>query len=515
MSTPRLLTTLGSFLASFLVIAALIFAVYAQTLQFGFSGLDDTEYIIPALLAAKGIAVKQAFVTGAFLNTSSEFYRPIQSLSLMLDAQFSGHEGTAYHFSNVLYHTLTCVAIYSLFILLGYYRFLSLSAAVLYAVHPLFVHTVAWIPARGDLLIGIFGILSFIFFIQYFRTKGYLSLSLHTLSVLLALSAKEAALPLPMLFLIYHYLTHRQDTLRSQIRLIAPFLVIWGLLITVYFWMRLVLLKIHLRDANFGLDPFLENLRTIPEFVGKFLLPLHLSPMPDFTIFNTVAGIIGIALLTVIIRYGHTRRVFIWFGILWFLLFTLPSLSYRHEYAGAAYNYLEQRAYLPTVGLLMVLTEILQVQLRTLKPAFFGVVAVCILSAAGYSYRYAQNYKNEMTFLTRAIVTNPKSALAYYNRGIVEAHAGRPDDAVRDYEMAIALKPNYSEAYNNRGGIRWSRRQYLEAFADFDAAYQYNLGSYEALQNRGYAKMFLFNDRQGGDNDLKKAKELERNAASK
>ena len=45
-------------------------------------------------------------------------------------------------------------------------------------------------------------------------------------------------------------------------------------------------------------------------------------------------------------------------------------------------------------------------------------------------------------------------AVAYSNRGAALLELGRPDDAVRDFDQAVALDPWYAEAYNNRSSAR-------------------------------------------------------------
>src|SRR6476659_4023788 len=47
--------------------------------------------------------------------------------------------------------------------------------------------------------------------------------------------------------------------------------------------------------------------------------------------------------------------------------------------------------------------------------------------------------------------TSASLAVAFYNRGIAQRHAGRFDRAIQDYGQAIRLQRNDAEALNNRG----------------------------------------------------------------
>ena len=61
---------------------------------------------------------------------------------------------------------------------------LSLLLALLFALHPMFVPMVAWIPTRGDFLLTIFVIISFILFIKSSaRTAPSWSSGMDSLSV--------------------------------------------------------------------------------------------------------------------------------------------------------------------------------------------------------------------------------------------------------------------------------------------------------------------------------------------
>ena len=45
---------------------------------------------------------------------------------------------------------------------------------------------------------------------------------------------------------------------------------------------------------------------------------------------------------------------------------------------------------------------------------------------------------------------DPRSAIAYYNRGVSYQFKGDLDHAITDYNKAIELNPNFAPAYDNR-----------------------------------------------------------------
>src|SRR5204863_5366038 len=146
-----------------LFIALAVLAVYSWALGFNFLGLDDVEilkhryYIIGDLSK-----IKLAFTTDAFLGTNGSFYRPLQTISFMLDALVGGPKPFIYHLTNLLLHIASSLCVFWLLLTLGYQRLFSLLLALVFALHPMLVPIVAWLPTRGDLLLTIFFIVAFI-----------------------------------------------------------------------------------------------------------------------------------------------------------------------------------------------------------------------------------------------------------------------------------------------------------------------------------------------------------------
>jgi tetratricopeptide (TPR) repeat protein len=86
---------------------------------------------------------------------------------------------------------------------------------------------------------------------------------------------------------------------------------------------------------------------------------------------------------------------------------------------------------------------------------------------------------------------NPKLMEAYYNRATAKFYLGRKQEAVADYDLAIALDPKFSMAYNNRGNTKKDLGQLPAAIKDFDRAIALNPKNDKAYYNRGSAKSAL------------------------
>ena len=92
---------------------------------------------------------------------------------------------------------------------------------------------------------------------------------------------------------------------------------------------------------------------------------------------------------------------------------------------------------------------------------------------------------------------------SYYNRGIAYAEMGEFERAERDYSSAIELNQTYASAYHNRANLRRGRGAYQEAIDDYNSALAHldGAGKHLPLYGRALAKEAL-GDKKGAIADL-------------
>src|SRR6266480_685857 len=238
-----------------LLIILAVLAVYATAAKLSFIGFDDTNILKQHYFIIGDLSkIKVAFTTDAFLGTNGSFYRPLQTISFMLDALVGGPNPFIYHLTNLLLHIASSLTVFWLLLTLGYQRLLSLLLALVFALHPMFVPMVAWVPTRGDLLLTILVIVSFILFIKSFRTNRPALLVWHGLTFFLALLSKETAVAVPPLCLFYYYFELRKTPGR---KLINGYYVVWLIAGAVWYFLHSALRLGHGEDD--GLAAFIQN----------------------------------------------------------------------------------------------------------------------------------------------------------------------------------------------------------------------------------------------------------------
>jgi tetratricopeptide (TPR) repeat protein len=505
-SHPRnLLEAISAPPLSFLLIAAAIFAVYLPTLTYDFTWFDDDLIIVNNLEWYREIGnVGAAFTRDAFNDdVGHAFYRPMQHLSFFADVLIWGRRPGGFRATNLLLHVLTCICILTLFRLLKLDAELSFLATLLFSVHPLFSHAVIWIPARGDLLIGCFGTLSYVTLLQYLQSRRALFLTLHVATLCAAMFSKETAMLLPLLFAVHMILFEPMS--KWQLRH-AWLPASWILSAAAYLVCRSQVIWTAPKADEFGLGPLAGNLPTIPEFLSKFILPWNLAVLPVFSTATTLLGVLFLMLLGWHIhrRFRAGGKICV-LGLIWFLLFTAITMLYRHKLGKAAYDYLEHRAYLPMIGILMALVGSAYGMAAKWewRKLLFPVTGVALILSV-LTIVHGREFRDPLAFYAAAIRSNPAGAMAYYNRAKYRQMLGDKEGAMTDYDNAIRVKPDCADAYNNRGNARRSSGDLQGALLDYGEAIRWDRGFSLAFFNRGNVRLDL-GDQEGAAADYTQA----------
>jgi tetratricopeptide (TPR) repeat protein len=475
--------------------------LYLQTINFGFTDFDDDNLIKNNISFLSHLGnVHQAFLTDAFIDKSSSFYRPLQTLSFMADIKLSGGNNTwMYHLSNLLFLGLIACLLFLLFRRFLIPPKLALLSTLIYCVHPLFVSSVAWIPARGDLMLSFFSLLSFLFFTVLLKKKKMIYLFLNWVAFTLALFCKETAALLPFLFILYYFLFSSKKLFDKKS--LFP-IILYAISGVFWFWLRSRSIGglVSNQNDNLSLIQVMQNLRTIPESLTEFFLPFNIAPIQSFSVLKTLTGL-GIIVLIVIVFLKVRKRIRKEkvFCFLWFIILMLPPLFYKNPNL----DYLNHRFLLPLIGIMLFLQFIFPNK-WLVKGDIKVVWFLVSLLLSSLTFIISRSYSDPLTFYNYAVSQNPNSALAYCNRGYVKYSKNDFQGAVEDENRAIAIYPEYANAYNNRSMAKLNMGDKLGAIEDENKSIDISPNFAGAYINRGTAKLYL-RDNFGAIKDFDKA----------
>ena len=478
--------------STFFIIIAFLFPVllYLHTINFGFTSSDDEGIISNNItfLSNFGNAPK-AFLTDAFVGKNCSFYRPLQTLTYMIDIQLSNGGGGGglymFHLSNILLIGLISIILFLFLRKLLIPSKLAILSTLIFCSNPLFVSFVSWVPSRGDILLSLFSLLTFWSFIEFLETRKINYLILNWLFFTIALFCKETAAVFPFLIILYYYLFYFKKRIDKKILLIIILYFISGLF---WFWLRSKSISYNSNssDYKFGLTPLLLNLKTIPESLAIFFFPFNLNPMPVYSFVKTLTGLVIICFIIFIFYKNKekTNQEKLFF-LTWFLLLLLPPMLYKVP----TVDYLEHRLFLPLIGILIFLLFIFPkkwIEKGDIKSTWLLISFVIFLSI--FTFYKSHFYSDQKSYCDLLVSENPKSNLVYIARGIVKLNQNDFQGAVDDFNISISLDSTYEDSYYNIA-LAYSRiGNYGDALKNYNRTIAINPKHEFAFNNRGYLK---------------------------
>jgi len=415
-----------------------------------------------------------------WLGSGTPDYFPLKTSVQWLQWQLWGADVRGYHLTNLALHALAALLVWHLLRRLGL-RF-AYFCALLFAVHPLAVESVAWISELKNvlslpLLLG--ALLAYLTFDRTGRGTAYFA------SVLLftaAMCAKTSVVMFPGALILYAYWQHGQVTGRT-LRAIAPYLAVsLGLgLVTVHFQNHRVMAYLPMPAESLA-TRVAGGGWAIWFYLAKCLFPFDLLPIyPRWSLQPAVAWLLPPWLALAAVFGWCWRARATWgraaiFGLGSFVLNLVPVLGVIPLAFARISRVSDHLAYLSLVSVVALIGAAAgwccdrspafaqRVELRC------AVAAALLLAALAATCSYAAKFVSEETLWTYNVRRNPGAWLAQNNLGIVLAQSGRVDEALPHLQAAVALRPDLFGARMNLGQALAQSRNWPGAIPQFKAA---------------------------------------------
>lgn len=497
------------------VLAAATFAVFTPVLYCEFAGYDDDQYVTNNEFIKNGFSLKSA--TWAFTTDYAGNWHPLTWLSHMADWRFFAGNPCGHHLVNLLFHTANTLLLFYILYVMTSAMWQSAFVAVLFALHPLHVESVAWISERKDVLSGFLWLLTMAAYFQFTKhpTKSRYIIILAVF--ILGLMAKPMLVTLPFVLLLLDYwplgrLEDRRNFYPLFLEKI-PLFILSAVSCVITFLVQLKSGSVKTVEA-FPLSIRLANVFiSYIRYIGKLIWPTHLAVYyPHFgtSLFSwqTILSILTLAAITFLaFRYARNRK-YLSVGWLWYLGTLVPVIGLVQV---GGQSIADRYTYLPSIGLFIIFSwgiGELAVKLRLHKiaiitSAIIVIVAMFVCTRTQLQYwhdrntlythalevtdtNYMMHYDLGVAFASqnkfdeasdhyrRALEIKPDYALAHNNLAILLASQGRFDEAVTHYRQALSADPNYAQAHNNLAVTLQSQGKVDEAFIHYRKAIQIN-----------------------------------------
>src|ERR1700722_17819843 len=204
------------------LLAGITFAAFAFVANCVFIAFDDRSYVVGNAHIQHGFS--WTAIKWAFNAIYSNNWHPLTWLSHMLDCRLYGLDPAGPHLTNLAFHIINTLLLFLLLENLTSKLWPSAFVALLFAIHPMHVESVAWISERKDVLSTFFFLLTLLAYARYVELAGAkkrLSWVIYGLALLLfalGLLAKPMLVTLPCILCLLDFwpLRRIQGSLASQ-----------------------------------------------------------------------------------------------------------------------------------------------------------------------------------------------------------------------------------------------------------------------------------------------------------
>jgi len=465
------------------LIAAAVLVCYSVSLGYGF--VYDDESQVAANPQITSLANTPQFFTTYIgshaMEGPSNYYRPLFSLWLALNYALFGLNPFGWHLSTVLVHVCVCWMVYALARM-----YLSeaaagddgerwaLFAALLFAVLPAHVESVAWVSGVTDPLVGaaLLGC-----YLLWARGRSWQAM----LVLACGLLVKETAVIAPVL-LLAHERFLRQRRWGAAARRVTPSLVVVGMYLAVRFAV------LHQMAHENSAMPLAQKLAALPVVMAFYAVQMVVSPQlalfHDEPFSSTVLGwpkwaaLVFAALALGWMGYLAWRSRAARIAALWVVLPLALVMDVAAFLPGEAVH--DRYLYLASVGFVVLVAMTLRrwaTGSAERSKLSYGVALALLVVCAARTAIASLPWNDNLTLYSRAAAVAPGNASAHNNLAGEYFKRGMAPQAEAEFERAMALSPGYWLPPFNLGYIRMTEKRYAEAADFFRRAIAINPGA--------------------------------------
>jgi tetratricopeptide (TPR) repeat protein len=462
------------------IIIAITLAAYFPVLKNGFVW-DDDRYIEQNVQLHTLSGLEKIWLQP--LKAEPQYY-PLTHTTFWLEYHLWGLEPQGYHLDNVLLHLASTLILWRLLLRLKIPA--AFVAAMIFAVHPIQVESVAWATERKNVLSGAFYLPTLW---TYLHTRwgrriwsdddaAKLGLGWYALSLLLfvaALLSKSVTSTLPAAILLLCW--WRRGKIRtSDLWPLVPMFVAGAAMGCLTGWMEKHIVGAIGPDFDFlaPLDRFCIAGRAVWFYLAKLFWPANLSfiyphwqidplhqPWQFLFPLSAAIAVGGLWMLRRKIGRGPVTAALFFVGTLFPALGFVNVFPMRFSYVADHFQYLA------CIGPIVLIVAVLS-RYRYLSRVLILITipALCVASNLR-----ARVYFDRRTLWADTLAKNPDSPVAHNNYAVELMHDGELEAAKAQFRAAMALHNDpvewvgLGQCFAIEGNFAAARDMYLQAIA--------------------------------------------------
>jgi tetratricopeptide (TPR) repeat protein len=487
--------------------------LYWNVQNFEFIILDDPAYVYSNPIVQNGLSLKGLKWTFESFDYNTANWHPLTWLSLMIDMQLYGLNAGGYHWTNLFFHIANTVLLFIVFHYMTKTVRQSALVALLFAVHPLHVESVAWVSSRKDVLSTMFWLFAIWSYLRYTKHPSWKYYCLTLLFFACGLMAKPMVVTLPfVLILLDYWPLNRLKQKESDNNLIMPGVISSNKTVpylflekTPFFILSVISSVITYIAQQSG--EAVQSLTNLPltfriansfvaylTYITKTVWPHNLAvfyPLPEaWPLWHILLAVIFVISITVIVILFSKSKPYIFTGWFWFTGTLIPVIGLVQV---GSQSMADRYTYIPLVGLFIIIiwgvTDVINNK-KLLTIYLHLIITPVITTLMLMSWLQIQYWENSMTVFKRAISITRNNYIAHDGMGVVLRMAGDLDRAEHHFKEALHIRPKYSQAHANIGLLYFQRNEIELSKKHFIKAIHFSPRFKEARLNLGHLYLF-------------------------
>ncbi len=460
-------------------VAVMVVAVFAPAITNDFVDLDDPVYILENRHVLGGLNVGS--VQWALTALHAANWHPLTWLSHMADISLFGLDPRGHHLVSVALHAATATLLFLVWSELAGSRLAAILGAVIFAVHPLRVESVAWAAQRKDLLALFLGALAILAWVRFIRRRGGRARFMAVIFQASAVSAKPTMVVLPLLLLLIDWWPLGRMGRRAAN---TPGRTPWRLAVEklpLAVPSAAAAVLTYVAQARSGAVASFDRLAVgdrlavavsaAAGYLAKMLVPARLAvfyphPAGGAWTGRAWASLAVVAALTVLAWRERRRRPWVLFGWCWHLAALLPVsglVQVGSQAMADRYTLLSMTGLGLAVGWGAIGSPATDAGRRR---ALAGA-AVWMVLMVPLTVRQEGVWRDTHALYRHALEVTSGNWFIDYNLGARFEKEGRLDEAADHFRRALVAKPSMTDARRGLGNIALAAGRFDEARARY------------------------------------------------
>lgn len=482
-----------------ILLAMFVIFIYYPVFNFPFINLDDFTAIVNNPDIKNGLNWES--IKWSFTTTYYDYWHPLTWISHCFDWSLYGSNAGGHHLSNVILHLFNTIILFHFIFNLTKNKINSTFGAILFAIHPMHIESVAWIVERKDVLSMFWALLTLLFYTVYKNSNQAKFYIYGVIFYILCLMTKPMFVTLPFVLLLIDF-TFSNETVWTQIASIKRFsklftnkIIFFTLSFSSAYFTYITVKSIN-AIGSFDNLPLINRIynaiNSYYEFLINFFVPYNVSiyhPYHNIDKITTILLPIGIVIFSIsLILIIYRKNNLITIGVLWFLGSLVPVIGIIQT---GSQSYADRFAYFPYIGLYISLISILSSSFKKHKNV--SLILFCVFLSINNRYQLSFWESTEKLF-RRSLQMDDSSLLLHTNLGQHYMLKNEIDSAKYHFEKAVIYDNQYPIGLYNLGILKLNNSKYTEAIEYFKKTISADSNYYDAYLTAAECYIELGND---------------------